>query len=103
MLNDISPMRRIIFPLIAVATLMPPAISADACIADWSDAASIVHHNKLTTVEALSRLAAAELPGAIVKTTLCEEKGSFVYRLVVRDPQGKLTAHTVDARAPFGR
>ena len=31
------------------------------------------------------------------------KKGSFVYRLLVRDPQGKLTAHTVDARAPFGR
>ena len=62
-----------------------------------------MHQNKLITVEALSRLAAAELPGAIVKTTLCEEKGSFVYRLLVRDPQGKLTAHTVDARAPFGR
>lgn len=103
MLNDISLMRRIIFPLIAIAALLPPAVATDACIADWSDAASIVHQNNLTTVEALSRLAADELPGAIVKTTLCEEKGSFVYRLVVRDPQGKLTAHTVDARAPFGR
>jgi uncharacterized membrane protein YkoI len=99
----LSPMRRIIFLLIAVAATLPPAVATDACIADWSDAASIVHQNKLTTVEALSRLAATELPGAIVKTTLCEEKGSFVYRLVVRDPQGKLTAHTVDARAPFGR
>jgi uncharacterized membrane protein YkoI len=103
MLNDILPMRRIIFSLLATATLLPPAIATDACIADWSDAASIVHQNKLTTVETLSRLATDELPGSIVKTTLCEEKGSFVYRLLVRDPQGKLTAHTVDARAPFGR
>ena len=103
MLNDILPMRRIIFSLLATAALLPPAVATDACIADWSDAVTIVHQNKLTTVEALSRLASDELPGAIVKTTLCEEKGSFVYRLVVRDPQGKLTAHTVDARAPFGR
>ena len=101
--NDIFPMRRIIFSLLAITALLSPAVATDACIADWSDAASIVHRNKLTTVEALSRLAAGELPGAIVKTTLCEEKGSFVYRLVVRDPQGKLSAHTVDARAPFGR
>ena len=103
MLNDILPMRRIIFSLLATAALLPPAVATDACIADWSDAASIVHQNKLTTVETLSRLATDELPGAIVKTTLCEEKGSFVYRLLVRDPQGKLSAHTVDARAPFGR
>jgi len=99
----LPPMRRIIFSLITSAVALPPVSATDACIADWSDAASIVHQNKLITVEALSRLAAAELPGAIVKTTLCEEKGSFVYRLLVRDPQGKLTAHTVDARAPFDR
>ncbi len=88
---------------VALATCLFSGAAMANCIVDWSDAASIVHQNKLTTIEALSRLAAAELAGAIVKTTLCEEKGGFVYRLVVRDPQGKLTAHTVDARAPFGR
>jgi hypothetical protein len=73
------------------------------CIADWSIAAPIVHAQGLTTVEALSRLAATELPGIIVKTTLCEENGAFVYRILVRDAGGKLTSRTVDARAPFGR
>ena len=73
------------------------------CIADWSIAAPIVHAQGLTTVEALSRMAATELPGIIVKTTLCEENGAFVYRLLVRDARGQLTSRTVDARAPFAR
>lgn len=79
----------------------PPAVAA--CIADWSDAAPIVRKEKLATVEALSRIAASEVPGVIVKTTLCEENGSFVYRLLVRDTHGQLLNHTVDARSPFGR
>ncbi|MDP1639300.1 MAG: hypothetical protein Q8L61_00060 [Hyphomicrobium sp.] len=73
------------------------------CITDWSIAAPIVHAQGLATVEALSRIAATEMPGVIVKTTLCEEKGAFVYRLLVRDAGGKLTSRTVDARQPFGR
>ena len=55
------------------------------------------------TVEALSRIAADQLPGSIVKTTLCEENGAFVYRILVRDARRQLTNRTVDARAPFGR
>ena len=67
------------------AVALPPVGAADSCIADWSIAAPIVHKEGLTTVEALSRIAATELPGIIVKTTLCEENGGFVYRLLVRD------------------
>jgi uncharacterized membrane protein YkoI len=97
------PMRRIILSLIATAVALPQVGATDGCIADWSDAAPIVHKEGLTTVEALSRIAATELAGVIVKTTLCESNGGFVYRIVVRDGRGKLTSRTVDARAPFGR
>jgi len=99
----LPPMRRIIFSLIAFAVALPPVGATDACIADWSIAAPIVHKEGLTTVETLSRIAAAEMPGNIVKTTLCEENGVFVYRILVRDAHGKLTGRTVDARAPFAR
>ncbi len=51
-----------------------------------------MHAQGLTTVEALSRIAATEIPGIIVKTTLCEENGAFVYRILVREAGGKLTA-----------
>jgi uncharacterized membrane protein YkoI len=48
-------------------------------------------------------MAQAKISGDIVRTTLCEEKDGFVYRLVIRDPKGRLSNKTVDARAPFGR
>ena len=96
------------FSSLRIAFLMLPLVAAPAparaaCIADWSIAAPIVHKEGLTTVEALARLAQAKISGNIVKTTLCEESGSFVYRLVIRDLQGRLSNHTVDARSPFGR
>lgn len=97
------PMRLIAVSLVASAVALPPVGATDTCIADWSIAAPIVHAQGLTTVEALSRIAAAELPGIIVKTTLCEENGAYVYRILVRDTGGKLTTRTVDARAPFAR
>jgi uncharacterized membrane protein YkoI len=97
------PMRRIFLSLIATAVALPQVSATDGCIADWSIAAPIVHKEGLTTVEALSRIAATEVPGIIVKTTLCEINGGFVYRIVVRDEHGKLTSRTVDARTPFAR
>lgn len=89
--------------LLLAAALAPMPLSAGGCYADWSVAAPIVRKEGLTTVEALSRLAASRLAGEIVKTTLCQDNGEFIYRLVVRGPDGKLANRTVDARAPFGR
>jgi hypothetical protein len=77
--------------------------AAGSCYADWSVAAPIVRKQGLATVETLARRAQSKISGDIVKTTLCEEKGGFVYRLLVRDPRGHLSNQTVDARAPFGR
>lgn len=94
-------MLRIAFSLLLLAAALLPA-RAD-CIPDWSLAAPLVYKEKLATVEALSRMAAGRLAGSIVKTTLCHENGAYVYRLVLRDDHGRLTNHTLDARAPFGR
>ena len=103
MLLFAPPIRLLVVSLVASAVALPPVGATDTCIADWSIAAPIVRAQGLTTVEALSRLGAAELPGTIVKTTLCEENGAFVYRILVRDARGHLTSRTVDARAPFAR
>jgi len=98
-------MLRIATCIFLLASIFSPASLAEAaCIADWSVAAPIVHKEKLTTVEALSRIAAAKVSGSsIVRTTLCEENGAFSYRIVLRDGQGRLSTHAVDARAPFGK
>ncbi len=57
----------------------------------------------LTTVETLWKLAQSKISGKIVKTTLCKERSRFVYRLVVRNPNGRLVNKKVDARQPFKR
>jgi hypothetical protein len=87
--------------LLLAATSSSERAAAGACYADWSQAAPIVREKGLTTVESLALLARERIAGAIVKTTLCEEGDGFVYRLLVRDRSGRLSNHTVDARAPF--
>jgi len=88
--------------LLAAAPASDRAAAA-GCYADWSVAAPIVRKEGLATVETLARRAQSKISGDIVRTMLCEEKGGFVYRLVIRDSGGRLSNKTVDARAPFGR
>jgi uncharacterized membrane protein YkoI len=97
-------MRSIAGPLVLTATVFATApAQAGGCYPDWSDAAPIVKKEGLTTIEALAATARGKLSGDIVKTTLCEEGGGFVYRLLIREPAGRLVNRTVDARAPFPR
>ena len=103
MLIKSCPPHRIAAVIALLLVAAPSAPAFAACIADWSIAAPIVRKEGLATVEALSRLAQAKISGNIVKTTLCEENGGFVYRLVIRDLEGRLSNRTVDARAPFAR
>ena len=89
-----------------VLCLLAPGLSvagADECFADWSVAAPIVKTEGLASVDELSRRAQGKLPGTIIKTTLCREKGVFVYQLIVREPNGQLKRLSVDARHPFQR
>ncbi len=95
-------MLRIITGVLLLAAGFQTAAGA-GCYADWSVAAPIVRKEGLATVETLARRAQAKISGDIVKTTLCEEKGGFVYRLLIRDAGGRLSNKTVDARAPFAR
>lgn len=86
-----------------VAAAAAAARAGETCMADWSVAASIVRKEGLTTVEQLIKLAAKSGAGSIVRTTLCEADGTFVYRIVLKDDDGKLKTMTVDARKPFAR
>lgn len=101
----ITYMSRIVASLFLLVSICnSAALAQPACITDWSIAAPIVHKEKLTTVEALSRIAADKMAGsAIVRTALCEEAGNYSYRIVMRDGHGQLSTHTVDARAPFDK
>jgi uncharacterized membrane protein YkoI len=88
----------------AVSVLVLSAGAAeDNCFRDWSVAAPIVKQQGLVTVEQLTSAAPRQLKGDIVKTTLCQEQGEYVFRLVVKGANGQLRGVTVDARRPFDR
>jgi uncharacterized membrane protein YkoI len=73
------------------------------CWSDWSEAAVIVRRETLMPVERVNKLARDKHPGAeIIKVTLCEEVGKFVYRVVLRQRQGQLQSVSLDARQPEG-
>ena len=78
-------------------------IAADHCFADWSDAGPVVRREALVAVRIVHELARQQKIGDLVKVTLCEENGRYVYRLVVREPTGRIVALTTDARKPFER
>jgi hypothetical protein len=91
---------------LAVAAPVPfftGAAAVETCIADWSIAARIVRKEGLTSVDKIAEFAREKGVGPIVRTMLCEANGSFVYKLITREPEGQVNTFTVDAREPFVR
>ena len=82
--------------LVLLAFSGGPGVSA-ACLDDWGAAANVVRANGLKTVEQLANASPRQLKGQIIKATLCEEDGRYVYRLVVRDPAGQMKNAVLDA------
>lgn len=96
-------MRDFCFYLLAATVLLTsPAAAASRCISDWSEAAPIVRKEGLYTVEKLTSEARGKIKGNIVKTTLCQDDNTWVFRLIVR-VKGNLRMMTVDAKNPFPR
>lgn len=87
--------------LLAAAT--PAAAEPGHCYPNWTEAAPIVARERLVTVATLTELARSRLPGDMVRATLCRVETKFVYRIVVREPQGPMRSHTLDARKPFDK
>ncbi len=75
-----------------------PSFAADAqCFTDWGKAADVVRQQGLLTVEELAKIFAKDIPGQIVRATLCQDGDDFIFKLVVRDKQGQLKNVVVDA------
>ena len=73
------------------------ASQAVDCFADWSDAAPIVSREGLRTARDVQGEARNQLGAEVVRITLCQSKGAFVYRLVLRSADGHLRNATVSA------
>jgi uncharacterized membrane protein YkoI len=93
--------------LIAMTLLFGGAASALAeepeCFSDWSEAASIVRHQKLASSKHVRELAKKKAPGDLVRMTLCREQGKYTYRLLIVEAGGRVRNVTVDAEKPFER
>jgi len=95
---------------VLVAALTSPAaagagIDPADCFAEWSDAAIVVREKALTPVRDLHTEARRRNLGDIVRVTLCTDRSKsrqpYVYRLLVREPDGRVVTLVVDAIAPF--
>ena len=75
--------------------------AAENCYADWSEAGPIVREQGLVPAKDLQDLAKAKVEGKLIKITLCEDQGNYLYRLVFDKNNGELVDMTVDARTPF--
>ena len=79
-----------------------PALSAERCYGDWSDAAPIVVREQLRSARDVQELARVEHSSDVVRILLCEAGEGFVYRLVLRRLDGRIGTLTVSAmRAPI--
>lgn len=93
---------RVVLALAAFALPAQVAIAeTDRCFEDWSDAAPIMLKEGLVATKDLHDQARLHLTGSLMRITLCRAGSNYVYRLLVRDPSGRLTMVTVDARHPF--
>ncbi len=91
----------VVFAAAAGVAVSPVHAADGACFKDWSDAGPVVRQEGLTPAKQLPELARDRVEGDLIKVTLCEEGGRYVYRLVFFDASGRVTNLTVDAKDPF--
>jgi uncharacterized membrane protein YkoI len=96
-------MKLAVFALVLALPARAAPAEASNCFDDWSDAAPVMLQEGLLGTKELHALARQRLPGDLVHITLCQEGSRYIYRLLMRDPRGRLNTLTVDARKPFDR
>lgn len=74
-----------------------PAAAAERCFGDWSDAAPVVVAERLRSAGDVHALARDRLGGDVVRIILCQVADGFVYRVVLRRPDGRIGNLTVGA------
>ncbi|MEO1719405.1 MAG: hypothetical protein AAFR23_04150 [Pseudomonadota bacterium] len=93
----------VISALVSALAVVPSADARLDCVRDWTVASRIVEREALAGVQQLAEHARAKENASVVRTMLCKNGDTYVYRVVMRDRRGRLQTKTVDARDPFGR
>jgi uncharacterized membrane protein YkoI len=83
------------------STASVAAAENGTCFTDWAAASRVVATEGLVTLDQLSKSSQDKLGGDIVRSSLCEASSGYVYKLVVRDAQGRLKNVLLDAKTPF--
>ncbi len=94
-------MRYLIVFLVSTRALDASYAQSSTCFTDWSAAAAVVKSEELVTLDQLTKLAPVKFGGEIVRSALCESEKGHVYRLTIRDSDGRLKSIVVDAKHPF--
>lgn len=92
------------FLIAALLTLSPaPAAIGQSvrCFEDWSDAAPIVQSERLIPTRELQSWVRKRLKGKVIRVTLCQDGDRYIYRLLVREPKGRIRNRTVEAKGPL--
>ena len=97
-------MRSFVASFVFVLALAGPVDAAPAatgdCFPNWSDAAPIVARERLMPARHVQQMSRRQLPGDVVRITLCREEAGYVYLLLMRDGQGRISNLKIDA---YGR
>jgi len=92
------------FLIVALLALSPaPAAIGQSvrCFEDWSDAAPIVLNQGLVPTREVQSWARKRLKGKVIRVTLCQDGDRYIYRLLVREPKGRIRNRTVEAKGPL--
>ena len=80
----------------ALLTMLPGPAMAE-CL-PWSAAGPVIAQHSLVPGNVVYDQVQSKTGGKVIHASLCEEKGRFIYKLVVLGKQGDVTNVTVDAR-----
>lgn len=89
----------ILATILAVSMWSAPVNAETNCFGDWSDAAPVVNREGLKSTRDVQEMARERVGGDVVRITLCRADEGFVYKLVVRGWDGRISNLTVAAAA----
>lgn len=81
--------------------MVAPAAADESCFSDWSAAATVVKEHGLVPVDRIGVMAKRSSGSQLVKIELCKVSGGFIYKMVMRGPDGRFKRLEVNAKQPF--
>ena len=91
-------MKQIAVAAFGAAMLAATGTSAGADCLPWKSAGALISQNSLIPGNVIYDKVQSKTGGKVISATLCQNGGSFVYKIVVLGKKGDVSNITVDAR-----